>query len=223
MSESAKPTCKFCWILRYFAVVAAVLLGAIAYRSFNPPNLEISELNQQLEAATALPVGFRAVPNVALMGYDGKNKPALSFFEDKWTMVFFGYTYCPDVCPVALSNIAQTMAMVRETNPELADTQTLMVSVDPKRDSPERLKEYVEYFDPAFVGTTGENSDLEELTRGLGAIFAVVGDIESDNYLVDHSSQIVLIDPSGAMRAIMTPPHLPATMASDLALLRANL
>ncbi len=224
MSKSAKPACKFCWIVRYFVVVAAVLLGAFSYRSMNPPAFDASALNDQLQGATALPAGFRKVPNVALLGYDGKHRPAMSFFEGKWTLAFFGYTYCPDVCPAALSNMAQTMTLVREKTPEFADTQILFVSVDPIRDTPERLKEYTEYFDPAFVGTTGDKTDIDELTQTLGAIYVIAGDTENnDNYLVDHSSQIVLIDPSGEMRAIMTPPHLPANMAADLALLRNNL
>ncbi len=224
MPESAKRTCKFCWILRYFVVVAAVLLGAFAYRSMNPTALDVAALNKQLESTTALPTGFRKVPNVALLGYDGKHRPAMSYFEGKWTLAFFGYTYCPDICPAALANMAQTMTVVREKTSELADTQILFVSVDPKRDTPERLKEYVEYFDPAFVGTTGDKADIDEITRSLGAIYAIVGDAENEtNYLVDHSSQIVLIDPQGELRAIMTPPHLPEKMAADLALLRHNL
>lgn len=224
MSESAKPACKFCWIVRYLVVVAALLLGAFAYRSMNPPSLDVAALNDRLQGATALPEGFRSVPNVALLGYDGAHRPALSFFEGQWTLAFFGYTYCPDICPAALANMAQTMTLVREQHPALADTQILFVSVDPQRDTPERLREYVEYFDPAFVGTTGDKVDIDELTRRLGALYTMVGETEGrDDYLVDHSSQIVLINPQGEMRAIMTPPHLPSAMASDLALLRANL
>jgi len=224
MSKSAKKTCKFCWIIRYFVVVAALLLGAFAYRSINPPALDITALNDELKGATALPVGFRSVPNVALLGYDGKHRPAMSYFEGHWTMAFFGYTYCPDICPAALANMAQTMTVVREKNPEFADTQILFVSVDPQRDTPDRLKEYVEYFDPAFVGTTGEKTDIDELTSALGALYTIVGETEdNNNYLVDHSSQIVLIDPKGGLRAIITPPHTPNNMAADLATLRTNL
>ncbi|MGB0865316.1 MAG: SCO family protein [Granulosicoccaceae bacterium] len=224
MTESAKPACKFCWIVRYLVVVAALLMGAFAYRTMNPPTLDVATLNEQLQGSTALPVGFRRVPNVALLGYDGKHQPAASFFEGQWTLAFFGYTYCPDICPAALANMAQTMAIVREKHPEFADTQILFVSVDPQRDTPERLKEYVEYFDPAFVGTTGDKVDIDELTQKLGALYTMVGETEGrDDYLVDHSSQIVLINPQGEMRAIITPPHLPNQMASDIALLRASL
>lgn len=227
MSESAKankPACKFCWIVRYLLVVAAVLFGAYAYRTMNPPTVDVATLNAELQGATALPVGFRTVPNVALLGYDGEHQPAMNFFEGKWTLAFFGYTYCPDICPAALSSMAQTMAIVREKNPEFADTQILFVSVDPQRDTPERLKEYVEYFDPAFVGTTGDKVDIDEITSKLGALYVMVGETEDrDDYLVDHSSQIVLISPTGEMRAIITPPHLPVKMASDLALLRSSL
>lgn len=223
MTESAKKTCKFCWIVRYFVVVAAVLLGAFAFQSLNPPSLDLAELNKKLEGATALPVGFKTVPNVALLGYNGEHRPALSFFEDKWTLAFFGYTYCPDICPAALASMAQTMTLVREQYPKAADTQVLFVSVDPQRDTPERLKEYTEYFDPQFVGTTGDKLDIDELTKGLGALYTLVGDTDKDTYLVDHSSQIILVDPQGNMRAIITPPHVPTKMASDLALLRQHL
>lgn len=224
MSKSAKKTCKFCWIIRYFVVVAAVLLGAFAYHSINPPVKDIDTLNSEMEGATALPVGFRSVPNVALLDYDSKHRPAMSYFEGKWSLAFFGYTYCPDVCPAALANMAQTMTEVRAKTPEFADTQIVFVSVDPQRDTPDRIKEYVEYFDPEFIGTTGEKTDLDELTQALGALYVMVGDTDDgSNYLVDHSSQIVLIDPKGDLRAIITPPHSPVKMAADLALLRTNL
>lgn len=224
MTESAKPTCKFCWIMRYLLVVAAVLAGGYAYRTFNPPEVDLTTLNAELENATALPTGSRTVPNVALLGYDGKQRPALSFFEGKWTLAFFGYTYCPDICPAALASMAQAMTLVREQTPEYADTQILFVSIDPQRDTPERLKEYVEYFDPLFVGTTSSKADIDEITNTFGALYAMVGDTEgSTNYLVDHSSQIVLIGPHGNGRAILMPPHQPAQIASDLAILRKNL
>jgi len=237
MTKSPKRTCTFCWIVRYLVLVAAVLGGAVAYQAMNSnkdsatdtasessEKAKLTELNAQLQGATALPVDFRRIPdNANLKLADGTERPAIEFFQDNWSLVFFGFTYCPDICPTALASMAQTMDILREQYPEAADTRVLFVSVDPQRDTPERLKEYTEYFHPEFVGVTGTKSNVDRLTRAMGALYAKTGDTSGDKYLIDHSTQVILIDPSGRMRAMMSPPLVPTEMASNLAMLRNNL
>jgi protein SCO1/2 len=90
------------------------------------------------------------------------------------------------------------------------------VSVDPERDTPARLREYVAYFDPSFRGLTGDSRALAELARATETVFEVPEHNGSDNYLVSHSSNVVVLDPSGAVYAVLTPPHAAARLAADL-------
>jgi protein SCO1 len=114
--------------------------------------------------------------------------------QGKWTLVFFGFTYCPDVCPTTMSFLDELMGQLDGTEAE--DTQVVMVTVDPARDTVEQLAGYVPYFNPDFIGVTGEFLDIHRFATALNTPFRkVVG--EGDNYLVDHSANVVLINPRG--------------------------
>ena len=134
-------------------------------------------------------------------------------FEGHWSLLYFGFTYCPDICPSALS----VMAQVKGELDSVAglDDRYYLVSVDPDRDTPERLAEYVTWFDPAFRGVTGDFDQLDIVTRAAGAVYKVPEAPESDDYLVAHSSTLTLIDPRGRIHAIFTSPFDPAAIARD--------
>jgi len=124
-------------------------------------------------------------------------------FLGKWSLVFFGYTNCPDVCPTSLS-ILDKVARDKNT-PD--DVQYIFASVDPKRDTPKILKEYVDYFNEKFIGVTGESEELNKFKEPLGVIYDYEGDTNSDDYIVNHFAAIYIIDPSGKQRAYILPPH----------------
>ncbi|SDK15539.1 protein SCO1/2 [Ferrimonas sediminum] len=118
-----------------------------------------------------------------------------------WTLLFMGFTSCPDVCP-------STMARLASAYPPLAqqlNLQVVLMSVDPQRDSSDRLHQYVGYFNPAFRAVTGEHSQLFALSRSLGLMYAMVDSDGADGYSVDHSADIVLINPQGQLEAIFRP------------------
>lgn len=135
-------------------------------------------------------------------------------FAGHWSFLYFGYTYCPDVCPLALVELASVKERLA-MQPRKVDVEYYLVSVDPKRDTPARLKEYVQYFDPAFHGLTGPNDALFELARAAESLFFVPPGQDADNYLVSHSNNFALLDPAGNLRAIFTPPHTPEQLAGD--------
>jgi protein SCO1 len=114
--------------------------------------------------------------------------------EGHWTLVFFGFTHCPDVCPTTMSFLNQFMGQLQGT--EAADTRVVMVTVDPARDTPAQLGEYVPYFNPDFVGVTGEFLDLHRFATALNTPFRKVPG-QGENYQVDHSANVVLINPRG--------------------------
>ena len=124
----------------------------------------------------------------------------LSDLKGRALVMFFGYTFCPDVCPATLARVREVRAALP---PEDAARFTgVLVSVDPARDTPERLGQYVEFFDPAFVGLTGSEDEIEDIARRYGAQFVIPEGQPEDSYLVNHSTVAYLIDPLGYVRAI---------------------
>lgn len=113
----------------------------------------------------------------------------------KWSLVFFGFTYCPDICPTTMAFLNRFMDELEGT--EVFDnTQVVLVSVDPARDTPDKLKQYVTYFNPDFIGVTGEFLDIHRFATALNTPFRKVTG-EGGNYQVDHSANVVLINPRG--------------------------
>ena len=135
-------------------------------------------------------------------------------FVGRWSFLYFGYTYCPDVCPltlVELNKVRLTLAAERFAEP----SAYYFVSVDPKRDTPARLREYVAYFDPELRALTGSAAELAALAQAADAVFDVPDDSGADNYLVSHSSNVVLLDPNGRVHAVLAAPHDPLRLALD--------
>lgn len=131
----------------------------------------------------------------------------------KWSLLFFGFTHCPDVCPTTLATLSQIEKSLTDLPP--ADRpQVVLMSVDPKRDTPEQLASYVKFFSPSFVGVTGTQSTVEAFTRQLGVPVAIHM-LDDGNYTVDHSATIFLIDPNAELRAVFSMPHVPADIAAD--------
>lgn len=115
-------------------------------------------------------------------------------FEGRWTLVFFGFTTCPDVCPTTLSFLNDFIGQLEGT--EVDDTAVVMITVDPARDSVEQLAGYVPFFNPNFVGVTGEFLEIHRVATALNTPFRKVPG-QGENYQVDHSSNVVLINPRG--------------------------
>ena len=141
----------------------------------------------------------------------------------QWTLLSFGYTHCPDICPTTLAMLDEVDNSLKQQHAEFA-YQMGFVSVDPNRDTTARLADYVTYFNPDFLGITGDEPSLQKLTQPLGILYKKVETEKSAmGYVMDHSASIILVDPQGRYRALFSPPHDPAIMAEDiLALGRAN-
>lgn len=138
-----------------------------------------------------------------------------SVFLGKWNLVFFGYTYCPDVCPTALMNMRRLFEMLDENQRQRF--QVVFVSVDPERDTPELLKPFLGYFNPDFKALTGNKAALKNLSSQMHAFYAKVKTTGEAPYLMDHSANITLVDPEGDYRGFITPPHNPEKIKDILA------
>lgn len=130
---------------------------------------------------------------MALIDHNGEPFTRASL-EGHWSLVFFGFTYCPDICPTTMTFLNDLMVGLEGT--EVDDTRVVMVSVDPARDTVEQLAEYVPYFNPDFTGVTGEFLEIHRFATALNTPFRKVPG-QGDDYQVDHSANVVLINPKG--------------------------
>ena len=124
--------------------------------------------------------------------------------QDVWTIVFFGFTHCPDICPTTLAILNDTYSKLKDRERERM--QIVMISIDPERDTEEKLAEYVPYFNDEFIGVTGNKHLIKRLTAELNVAYNQVP-LDTDDYTVDHSTQLVLINPKGHYHGFFKAPH----------------
>jgi len=148
---------------------------------------------------------------------DGEGKPrSLADFRGKTVVVIFGYTHCPDVCPTSLADAAKA---VKALGNDASRVQVVFVSVDPKRDTPSLLRDYVTAFRPDFVGLTGSREALNAFTRDFKVYANVEESDDPSKYKVEHSGQMVVLDAKGQPRLMFAPGLSSADMGADLRVL----
>jgi protein SCO1/2 len=181
-------------------VFMSLLVGGFVHRMLKPVIFSKEKMETYGGMFFDKPRIFR---DPVLVDQYGKpfNKQSLT---GKWTLVFFGFTYCPDICPTTMGILNKFYAEL-EKKGEAADVQVVLVSVDPARDTPEKLRDYVAYFNPAFKGVTGDFMELVKFTGDLNAGFTKVP-LEDGNYLVEHSGNITVINPRGDYHGLFRPP-----------------
>lgn len=127
---------------------------------------------------------------------------ALSDYRGKVVLLYFGYTFCPDVCPTSLAAIAGALNQLAPD--ELSQVQTLFISVDPDRDTPEKLAEYVKFFHPSMVGLTGSHEEIARIANQYVVLYRKVESPEAgDNYSVDHSSTTFVVGRDSVVRSFV--------------------
>lgn len=145
----------------------------------------------------------------------------LNNLKGKWSLVFFGYTNCPDICPTAMQDLTMIVKRLQAQHPDLMKTtQIVFVSVDPARDTPEHLKEYVAYFNQNFIALTGDKEQIDPFTRQLGAGYFIQPADNSGTYEVAHSGSFFLVTPDAGLHAQFQQPHKVDTIISQYVLIR---
>jgi protein SCO1/2 len=134
-------------------------------------------------------------------------------FAGRFMLVYFGYTFCPDICPATLAQLRQLQGQLPEDT--RAKLRVVLVSVDPNRDTPEQLKKYLAYFDADFIGLTGEEATLQKFANALSIPY-IPADTSKENYTVDHSANLVIIGPDGTQRGFIRAPLNNAKLAAQL-------
>jgi len=187
--------------------VAALLgLSAALLRRYSSPQIELATGTYLAPA--------RAVPDFSLIDQRGAPFGPRNL-DGHWSLMFFGYTNCPDFCPATLVTLAAMEKNLRAGR--VTAPQVVFISVDARRDTPQQLAKYVPYFDPTFIGVTAaDQPTLEALARELGVAVALVPSA-GGGYTVDHSGAIFVVDPAGKIAAILTGPFTAEALQADFA------
>ncbi len=155
----------------------------------------------------------RTLPDFSLIDHHGQTF-GLAQVRGQWSMMFFGYTNCPDFCPTTLTTLAALEKRLR-TDAAPVRPRVIFMSVDAKRDSPEQLAKYVPYFDPEFIGlTAASQSDVEAVAAKLG-VSVIITPKADGTYSVDHSGAIFVLNPQGRLAAVLTGPFSVDALESD--------
>lgn len=198
--------------------IRKLLLLAIAIVAGAAGLLLSRSLHQGGEPAPALEHGTwlepaRALPPFTLLDTDEKSFGHAQL-QGRWNVLFFGFATCPDVCPTTLAVLAQTRKALADL-PAERQPRVIFVTVDPQRDTPAILRTYLQFFDPGFIGLSGEPAQIDALTRGLGTPFAA-RQLDNGSITFDHSAALFVVDPRGRLRALFSGPHAQDALAADL-------
>ncbi len=188
----------------------ALVLGLTVSKVLNAPSQ--SDPAALADAGIVLLPQSRALPALTLTDENGQPQ-AVDQLKGRWTLLFFGYTFCPDICPTTLAELRQLKSQL---SPEaLARLQVTMVSIDPHRDTPAQLKQYLGYYKAGYSGLTGELADIQALANAVSIPF-IPGDTSREHYTVDHSGNLAVIGPDGRQRGFIRAPLNVAKLAVQL-------
>jgi protein SCO1/2 len=192
----------------------ALVLGLTLNRILTPVVLTNEQLSENGLFVYDVP---RRISDFSLLDQNG-DRVNLGLLNDKWSLIFFGYTYCPDICPLTMATLNQFSELSADEGAVVAP-QVIMVSVDPERDTLEKLRDYVGYFNDDYLGLTGEYIDIFNFASQLNIAFAYVPG--GEDYLVTHSGEIALINPNGHFHGFFKVPHDPVKMAENFEIVRS--
>jgi protein SCO1/2 len=160
----------------------------------------------------------KPLPEFSLLDHSG-NEFTTENLRGQWSLVFFGFTHCPDICPATLQQLAIARSRLKESGK--ATPNIILVSVDPERDTPDVIGDYVSHFGSEVIGVTGDISELTKLTSA-GGIFFAKSELPDGSYSVDHSAAILLINDDGAIYASFSAPHNVDSFVNDVPILMGS-
>lgn len=201
-----------------FVVFGAVALGLGYWTGYRWP---VSQ--QQVSVSAGLESGLWPTPHTlapfSLMDQHDRSFD-LKRIKGQWTFLFFGYTHCPDICPLTMTVLKQVAQRLPQAVNLEQNAQFAFVTVDPERDDSRRLGAYVEHFNKHFLGVTGAIDEIENLERQLNAV-AIREEIAGQSgYFFSHTSSIMVIDPQGRIFAFFSPPHDATTIIEKFSAVR---
>jgi len=195
---------------RFHTALAAILMGTLA--ACNPASSGGSA-QQNSEPPLA---GAKIGGDFTLTNQDG-GKTSTSDFAGQYRIIYFGYSYCPDVCPVDLQRLMQGLALAEKNDPSLkAKIQPIFITIDPERDQPEQLKQYVSAFHPRLIGLTGSEGEIADVAEKYLITYNKRETEGASEYLMDHSRQTYLFSPDGEPLALLPHDGTPQQIADEI-------
>lgn len=201
-------------LLPLLVAITTILFGYLSYNYYSNKQLPLELIAvmrpqpKQLEAFSLID--------------QNKQSFTLEQLKSKNTLVFFGYTSCPDICPTTLVSLNQVYQQLREKMAEF-NFNVVFVSVDPQRDTAAKLTDYIKYFNQNFIAVTGTRNDIDQFSKQLGAGYVIEEDSGKGDYQVSHTSSIFLIDPELNLTASFSPPHHTDIIVNQLMMINDTL
>ena len=209
MAASNQPGVR--WTIAGVLLFMTIVVASFIHRIGEPRIMSLAETRANGLFLFDTP---RDVGDFSLTDHRGQSF-ARGDLKDRWTLIFFGFTHCPDICPTTMAELAELKSQLADT--EASDARVVMVSVDPARDTPDRLAQYVPYFHPDFIGVTGEFADILSVAQRLNAPFRKVSEPDG-GYQMEHSANVMLMNPRGDyhgfFRAPLDIPKMRVTLRS---------
>lgn len=203
---------RFKYVVIILLALAALTSGIGAYFYFEGTSTtRLAKINGTVFPESRVISPFKLVTGAT--AFSNKN------LQGRWSLVFFGFTNCPVVCPTTMALLNQAYAKLQAENYQPLP-QVVFISVDPARDSPKQVKQYAAGFNTHFLGVTGDEKQIAQLAREVGAVYmkvelAPMKTGEKQAYTIDHSTAVMLIDPAGRLRAILSSPENGDKLAQD--------
>ena len=191
-------------------ILALVSIALGVYIGSQPPSNSAPEFTKLVLLPQPKPLNIPDFTTHKNQLLDGKD-----LFSNKWSVIFFGYTYCPDICPT-------TLKILRDVKQNLVEQgiwqhfQFLMITVDPKRDTAAQLNNYVPFFDSEFIGLTAQEQSIAEFAKSVGVLFFAQDADATGRYDVDHSASLIILNPNGEWAGALTAPHNEVAITRDL-------
>ena len=198
---------------RLFASMAVIAILAGTWLSF-----WVTAPMPTTQTATVLPTPI-GLAEFSLL--DQNSDPfSRASFGGHWNLVFFGFTNCPDICPLTLQILANARQQMLDAGAQVLP-RIVLVSVDPERDTPGIIGQYVSHFGASVIGVTGDLAEIRKLTDGLGVFFQIPS-VDDGDYSVSHSAVVIVVDPQSNFHALFSAPHEAANFAHDLPIIMAS-
>lgn len=198
-------------VILFILLSSAAVVWTIISKNSNPPQDLVGVLRSEPK-----PLKF-----FELVDQNG-NIVNEQVFKDRWSFVFFGYTSCPDICPTTLHVLNTVVDRLNKNNAKLSSVpQVIFISVDPERDTVEKLYDYMGFYNKDFIGFVGDKKNIDNIVQQFGAGYMLEKETSPGQYLVGHTSAIFLVDPDANLVAAFSQPHNPETIVSHYQGIRA--
>lgn len=199
-----------------FLLIAIAVLSAL-FGMWSHYNTQDQKENAALKTATVFSQP-RIISPFKLTNMSGKQL-TLENLKGHYSLIFFGFTHCPDLCPTTLAMLNQSYKMLESAHVKTMP-QILFISVDPEQDTPAVLKTYLQSFNKAFLGATGSKEQIDKLTQEMSVIYAkVIDEKDPTHYSIDHSGTILIVNPAAQFYGVFTMPHDAQKIADDMKVL----